>query len=162
VNQIDGTFEPINTRNPRVQQFQPGRSVPGEHCDRSRRQHRPRGRHAFEGVVRINVATNTVEQPIAVEGYPTGIAVTPGGNTADVAVDLQKGNSVVRGAVIPIATATNTPGKPIPVVSVPSDLAITPDGKTIFVANPYVEATTILGGLDVIAHRRMTSAGCRS
>jgi DNA-binding beta-propeller fold protein YncE len=78
-------------------------------------------------VTPIVTRTNTAERPIAANGNPGGIAITPDGKTV-----YAVGGS---GTVTPIATRTNTAGPAISVGLGPENIAITPDGKTAYVTN---------------------------
>jgi YVTN family beta-propeller protein len=79
-------------------------------------------------VTPIAVATNTPGTPITVGRFPSGIAITPNGQTAFVA-------NYGSGTVTPITVATNTADTPINVGTHPVAIAITPNGLTAYVVN---------------------------
>jgi YVTN family beta-propeller protein len=78
----------------------------------------------------ISTATNTVIAPlITVGNLPVGVVVTPNGNFAYVANELDNTVSVIN-------TTTNTVvGAPIPVGPHPFGVAITPNGQFVYVSN---------------------------
>jgi len=85
--------------------------------------------HLGESVSTFDALSGAFGAPIAFTGEdPWGVAITPDGATAYVAVPGA-------GDVVPVDTATNAPGTPIPVGSQPRTIGIAPDGRTAYVAN---------------------------
>ncbi|BCD23504.1 hypothetical protein BC30090_2401 [Bacillus cereus] len=75
----------------------------------------------------INTSSNTViAGPIIAGRFPSGIAITPNGNTAYVANNIDSNVSIIN-------TITNTNVGTIPTDFGPYEVAITPDGSRLYV-----------------------------
>jgi len=89
---------------------------------------------AGNGIVPVNLTTDTPGQAIAIAGDPGGIAVTRDARTAYVTA----GDSIV-----PVNLATGRPGTPISIGHPLSAIAVTPDGKTAYVVDDSGAGTVI-------------------
>jgi YVTN family beta-propeller protein len=91
----------------------------------------PRGPTAYvlagDGIVPVNLTTDTPGKAIAIAGSPGGIAVTRDARTAYVT----DGDSIV-----PVNLATGQPGPLISVGHPLGAIAVTPDGKIAYVVDP--------------------------
>jgi DNA-binding beta-propeller fold protein YncE len=76
-------------------------------------------------VTPVSIRTNTAGSSIDVGLDPFNIAITKDGATL-YAVNFQRGNNTLLGAVTPVSTATNRPGKQIPLGEDPGPIVITP------------------------------------
>jgi serine/threonine-protein kinase len=98
----------------------------------------PRGPTAYvlagNGIVPVNLTTDTPGQAIAIAGNPGGIAVTRDARMAYVTA----GDSIV-----PVDLATGRPGTPISVGHSLSAIAVTPDGRTAYVVDDSGVGTVI-------------------
>jgi YVTN family beta-propeller protein len=89
---------------------------------------------AGNGILPVNLTTDTPGKPIAIGNNPGGIAITQDARTAYVTA----GDSIV-----PVNLATGRPGTPINVGHSLSAIAITPDGKTAYVIDDSGVGTAI-------------------
>jgi len=109
----------------------------------------------------IDIATNTISGTITGFDGPSGMVITPDGNTAYVnnyggALGVGSGNgTTVR--VVDLTTNTIT-GIPITVGLAPAALAITPNGKFVYVAN-YVDGNPGTGTVSIIQTSDNTVVG---
>jgi len=85
----------------------------------------------------IDTAKNTVTATILVDGFPTGVAVTPNGRKVYVANQSSATVSVIDTAASAV-TAT------IPVGNVPTGVAVTPDGLKVYVANVNSDSVSVI------------------
>jgi len=106
----------------------------------------------------VNIASNTVTSTITGFYLPTGMVITPDGNTAyvnnygDNTLASGNGNTisvVTNLTTTPAITHTITINSPTPPNAAPAALAITPDGKYVYSAN-YVDGNPGTGTVSVI------------
>lgn len=109
----------------------------------------------------INIATNAVVATITGFDGPSGMVITPDGNTAYVnnyggPEGVQSGNGTT---VRVVNLNTNTiVGSPITVGQAPAAMAITPNGQYVYVAN-YVNGLPGMGTVSIIQTSTNTVVG---
>lgn len=106
----------------------------------------------------INTATNTVIGTITGLNGPSGMVITPDGNTAYVNNYGADGASGTGTTVSVVNLNTNTITGTITVGLAPASLAITPDGAFVYVIN-YVDGNTGTGTISIIRTSDNTVVG---
>jgi DNA-binding beta-propeller fold protein YncE len=106
-------------------------------------------------VTPIDTATDTAQRPIQVGSFPSAIAISPHGGTADVA------NYGTTDEVTPIATATRRPGRAVPVTvgNFPVAVAISPEPGAARRPLPHSEeASLTVRDACQLPHRQVPAA----
>ncbi|MGE5281781.1 MAG: PKD domain-containing protein [Chloroflexota bacterium] len=93
---------------------------------------------SFEGLARIDIATNTALSSIPMVTEPWAIAISPDGARAYTANLFDESVSV-----IDLASGAEV-GTPIPVGEFPSAIAVAPDGARVYVANPLEGTVSVI------------------
>jgi YVTN family beta-propeller protein len=108
------------------------------------------GSSGYAAPVELSTGAVGTQVPIATEGSPSDVAITPDGKTAYVAGG---------GDLVPIDVATNTAGTPIEVGFCPNGVAVKPDGSRVYVTDLCDSTVSVV---DVATGKELTTVSVGS